>query len=92
MKTIRSDQFKDELKFILSFIAQDKRSAAKKFNRELQPILESLINNPYKGRVAKNESREIVYKGYTIPYLIDGDEIIILGIFNQNEWQQKESS
>lgn len=89
MTTIRSEQFKDELKAVLSFIAQDKRTAAKKFNRELQILIDSLIENPSKGRSAKTESRELVYKGYTIPYVIDGENIIILGIFNQNEWKQK---
>ncbi|MDD2369198.1 MAG: type II toxin-antitoxin system RelE/ParE family toxin [Sulfuricurvum sp.] len=88
MKTIRSDRFKDELKAIVTFIAKDKRSAAKKFNRDLQTIIESLIDNPRKGRMTKNESRELVYKGYTIPYIIEEDDIVILGIFNQNEWKQ----
>lgn len=89
MTTIRSDQFKDELKGVLTFIASDKRTAAKKFNRELQALIDSLIDNPYKGRSAKNGSRELVYKGYTIPYVIDGENIVILGIFNQNEWKQR---
>jgi toxin ParE1/3/4 len=89
LTTIRSEQFKDELKGVLSFIAQDKRTAAKKFNRELQILIDSLIENPRKGRSAKTESRELVYKGYTIPYVIDGENIVILGIFNQNEWKQR---
>lgn len=84
---IRSDRFKDELKAIVTFITKDKRSAAKKFNRDLQEIIESLIDNPRKGRMTKNESRELVYKGYTIPYIIEGEYIVILGIFNQNEWK-----
>ena len=89
MRTIRSEQFKDELKAIVLFIAKDIRSAAKKFNQELQAVIDGLIDNPLKGRIAKNKSRELVYKGYTIPYFIDGESIIILGIFNQNEWGQK---
>jgi len=89
LTTIRSDQFKDELKAILSFIARDKRTAAKKFNREIQTLIDALIENPRKGRSAKNQSQELVYKGYTIPYFIDGESIIILGIFNQNEWKQQ---
>ncbi len=52
-------------------------------------LIDSLIENPRKGRNAKNESRELVYKGYTIPYVIDDENIIILGIFNQNEWKQR---
>lgn len=90
MKLIRSNQFKNELQKILSFIAKDKKTAAKKFNHELQNILDTLTDHPYKGRPTENGNRELIHKGYTIPYLIDGEDIVILGIFNQNEWSVEE--
>lgn len=91
-RVIRSGQFKEELKAVLSFIAKDKRSAAKEFNRGLQVAIDGLIDNPRKGRGIDEDNRELIYKGYTVPYLINKDDIVILGIFNQNEWnlsQQK---
>lgn len=72
MKLNRSNQFKNELQKILSFIAKDKKTAAKKFNHELQNILDTLIVHPYKGRSTENGNRELIHHGYTIPYLIDG--------------------
>jgi hypothetical protein len=35
------------------------------------------------------ETREVIFKGYTIPIYIDHEKnkIFILGIFNQNIWE-----
>lgn len=90
MKIIRGEQFKEELKAVVSFIAKDKRTTAKKFNRALQIAIDNLIDNPHKGRLNEDSNRELIHKGYTIPYLIDEENIVILGIFNQNEWSNKE--
>jgi plasmid stabilization system protein ParE len=89
VKTIRSDQFKEELKAVLTFIAKDKRTASKKFSRALQVAIDSLVDHPHKGRLSDEGNRELIHKGYTVPYLVDGDNIVILGIFNQNEWKPK---
>ena len=90
LKIIRGEQFKEELKAVVSFIAKDKRTAAKKFNHALQIAIDSLIDNPHKGRSNEDGNRELIYKGYTIPYLVYGESIVILGIFNQNEWIPKD--
>lgn len=90
MKIIRGEQFKEELKTVVLFIAKDKRTAAKKFNRALQTAIDSLIDHPRKGGPTEDGNRELIYKGYSIPYLIDDENIIILGIFNQNEWSRGE--
>lgn len=39
--------------------------------------------------VEDGKTRELIFKGYTVPFYIDDMEnkIIILGIFNQNIWQ-----
>lgn len=90
MKIVRGERFKEELKTVVSYIAKDKRTAAKKFNRTLQTAIDSLIDHPLKGRAAEEGTHELIHKGYTIPYLIDGENIVILGIFNQNEWSKEE--
>lgn len=86
MRIRRSGRFENELSTIIDYIAKDKKSAAKAFNRGLQLAIETLLDQPHKGRPTENGNRELIYKGYTIPYLIDGENIVILGIFNQNEW------
>ncbi len=86
MNIIRSSQFKVEIKAILQYIAKDKKSAARDFSRKLQLLIDSLPDNPKKGRLAQEGHRELIYKGYVLPYLIDDEKIVILGIFNQNEW------
>ncbi|MFA6143883.1 MAG: type II toxin-antitoxin system RelE/ParE family toxin [Sulfurimonas sp.] len=51
--------------------------------------METLTDHPHKGRLSDDGNRELIHKGYTIPYLVDGENIVILGIFNQNEWKPK---
>ena len=89
MRIRRSSRFENELGEIIDYIAKDKKSAAKAFNRNLQSAIETLIDHPNKGRLNEDGYRELVHKGYTVPYLIDDENILILGIFNQNEWKQK---
>lgn len=55
--------------------------------------IQNIPNNPYACRKKENaideNVRELIYKGYTIPFEIDNEKqkIIILGIFNQNLWE-----
>jgi len=64
-----------------------------KFFDELIHKIQNIPNNPYASRKKENaideNVRELIYKGYTIPYEIDHEKkkIIILGIFNQNLWE-----
>ncbi len=55
--------------------------------------IKEISDNPYIHRQRENfkdgKTRELIFKGYTIPFYIDDEnhKIIILGIFNQNIWQ-----
>lgn len=89
MRIRRSGRFEYELGEIIDYIAKDKKSAAKTFNRKLQSAIETLIDHPNKGQLNDDGYRELVHKGYTIPYFVDDENIVILGIFNQNEWKYK---
>ena len=31
--------------------------------------------------------RELIYKGYIVPYFINNDEILLLGIYKENLWE-----
>lgn len=90
MRVRKSNRFKNELKQIVKFIGESNPKNAERFYYVLMDRLDSLVDHPRKGRATENGGREMIYKGYTIPYLIDEENIIILGIFNQNEWSNKE--
>ncbi|MDD4855171.1 MAG: type II toxin-antitoxin system RelE/ParE family toxin [Sulfuricurvum sp.] len=89
MKIIYSPRFEREALRAYAFIAQDKRKAAKEFFGKVKAHIETLTDNPRKGRLSDDGNRELIHKGYTIPYLVDDESIVILGIFNQNEWIPK---
>ncbi len=88
----QSRRFEEELEVIVDFIAKDSPSRAFSFFEELLSKIKDIPLNPYIYR--KRESldddmfRELIFKGYTIPFYIDAknDKIVILGIFNQNLW------
>ena len=89
----KSDRFKDELEVIIDFIALDSVNRALTFYDEIIAKINKITDNPYlhRKRPSLNDDnvRELIYKGYTVPFEIDtkNNKIIILGIFNQNLWQ-----
>ena len=92
MKLIKEVNFTHNLERIVLYIADDSKSRARTFSRNLQKRLNNLENFPYKFRKSvyfDNEHiRDYVFKGYTIPYLIDkeNDVIVVLDIF---KWMEK---
>lgn len=85
MKIKRSKQYLESLENIMDFIAKDSVNRAISFYTQLDKSILSLTNTPYKCRKSFYYSdyniRDLIYKGYTIPYLIDDDTIVILDIF-----------
>lgn len=92
MKIRKDDKFSNSLDTILDYISKDGVTYAVKFNRKLQKAINSILNFPYKSRKSfydeDNNTRDYIFKGYTIPYLIDNDnnQIVILDIF---KWVNK---
>nr|DAX97000.1 MAG TPA: ParE toxin of type II toxin-antitoxin system, parDE [Caudoviricetes sp.] len=84
-------KFERELKIIFDFIAKDSLSRAREFRNELIAKIERTAQTPFICRKSINfndESiRDLIFKGYVIPYLIDDEVIYILGIYKANEWQ-----
>ncbi len=74
----------------MSFIANDPSNKAINFKIQLNKKIEKLPNMPYKFRKSyyydDKAVRDLIFKGYTIPYLIDSNKIVILDIF---QWIQK---
>ena len=62
------------------------------FYDELINNVQNILLRPYSYRKKLNLNdenlRELIFKGYTIPFFIDekNHKIIVLGIFNQNLW------
>jgi len=90
MKIVYEEQFKNSLKSIMKFIANDKTSASIAFKKELKFKFELLLDNPKMYRASiyfDNEAyRDMIYKGYTIIYKIERNTIKVLDIF---KWVDK---
>ncbi|ASM34646.1 plasmid stabilization system protein [Campylobacter sputorum subsp. bubulus] len=87
----QDDRFKTELKGIFDYIAKDSRQRAVKFKSDLFTKIDNLKDNPKEYRASyyidNPNARDLIFKGYTIPYLVDDEVIIILGIFKSNLWK-----
>ncbi len=84
-------KFERELKMIFDFIAKDSLNRAREFRNELITKIERTAQTPFICRKSINfndESiRDLIFKSYVIPYLIDDEVIYVLGIYKANEWQ-----
>ena len=71
----------------MAFISKDSKTKAKKFNSELHEKIKNIPVSPYKYRKSHyyedTQVRDMIFKGYTIPYLIDKENnvIVVLEIF-----------
>jgi plasmid stabilization system protein ParE len=94
VKIIHLSRFDEELKVMIDFIAEDSVNRAINFLDELTEKILDIANYPHSYRQRINskysESRELIYKGYSVPFYIEEEEetIVILGIYNQNLWQE----
>ena len=87
----RTARFNHELKAAFDFMAKDSLNRAREFRNELIAKIERTAQTPFICRKSINfndESiRDLIFKGYVIPYLIDDEVIYILGIYKANEWE-----
>ena len=87
MQIIKDELFKENLKTVLKYIAQDSKTKASKFNKQLFVQVNKLNNMPFKFRQSHyytdENIRDLIFKGYTIPYLVDKEKklIVVLDIF-----------
>ena len=95
MKIIRSRKFQINLLITLQYIAIDKASASKNFQKELDKLIKNIPNFPYKYRQSiyfnDKNIRDLTYKRHTINYEVNLEEnsIEILNIFNQNKHKER---
>ena len=88
---IFSDRFEDELFEIANFIALHSPRRADLFIDEIEKHCQNLVNMPYKCRKSpkfhSDNVRDLIVKGFVIPYLVGNDCITILGIYKENAWE-----
>jgi plasmid stabilization system protein ParE len=71
---------------IWDYISIDSRTRANKYKIELKKKIENLVNMPYKFRKSiyfdDKNIRDLIFKGYVIPYKIDWakNTIFVIGI------------
>ena len=86
MTVVETEDYLDTLKDILAYIAKDKKSAAVQFKKELRQKIQDLKDFPFMYRVSiyfeDEDIRDLMCKGYTIPYAVDlkNKIITIIGI------------
>jgi len=87
MQIIREETYLSNLEIIINFIAKDSVNRAFDFLNKLDYKINNIVHMPYKYRQSlyydDTNIRDLIFKGYTISYLIDTDKqhIIILDIF-----------
>ena len=78
MQIIRDSNYISNLDYILDFIAKDSFNKAFVFLNKLDHKINTIAEMPYKSRKSlyyqNDEIRDYIFKGYTIPYLIDNDK------------------
>ena len=93
MRVKLQERFNNELSDIVRFITKDSAANARRFAKALKTKIASLSNQPYKCRKSTSfndeQMRDLIFKGYVIPYYIDevNDCIFVFGIFKENEWE-----
>ena len=92
MQIIQTDRFLNDLEVISNFISLDSIIQANLFLDKLEQSIHNLSFMPYKNRKSLSfddeNIRDLIFKGYVIPYLVDENknEILILGIYKNNLW------
>ncbi|OHE16950.1 MAG: hypothetical protein A2540_07720 [Sulfurimonas sp. RIFOXYD2_FULL_37_8] len=90
MRIEKNPSFNDKLFSILKYIAINNPANAKNFKKELDKKITALVNMPFKYRQSIYHDdinvRDLVFKGYTITYIIDNDMIVIIDIF---KWENR---
>ena len=87
MQIIREETYLLSLEIILDYIAKDSINRAFDFLSKLDNKINNLVNMPYRCRASvyyeDDDIRDLIFKGYTISYLIDtnNEKIVILDIF-----------
>jgi hypothetical protein len=87
MQITRDSNYLASLDNVMEYIAKDSFNKALTFLDKLDYVINNITNFPYKNRQSlyynDKDIRDLIFKGYTISYLIDNEnnKIVILDIF-----------
>lgn len=88
MRVVLTPEFEADLKNILEFYSEKSLEVADDFYYNLYEKLENIAFMPYRFRknqiLNREDTRELIFKGYVIPFHIGVDNIKILSIFKHN--------
>ena len=91
MEVIFTPRYNFEIGKIAKFIAFDSKVRANAFIDGVERACFSLVDMPYKCRKSihfdDENVRDLIYKGYVVPYSIENGVILILGIYKENSWE-----
>ena len=90
-KIIYNSRFESEILGIVEFIAgRDGFARAEKLYDEIYAKIAKIPYMPFAYRLDPmandKNTRDLIYKGYTVPFHISSDKIEILGIYKANLW------
>lgn len=90
MRIEKNPSFNNKLFSILKYIAINNPLNAKEFKKELDKKIINIIEMPFMYRQSiyydDINVRDLTFKGYTIPYLVDSNVVLILDIF---KWEDR---
>ncbi|MGM0519287.1 MAG: type II toxin-antitoxin system RelE/ParE family toxin [Campylobacterota bacterium] len=87
MQIIRDEFYLSKLDEIINYMAQSSLLSTIRFLDKLDAKIDNIPNMPFKFRQSiyytDEKIRDLIFKGYTIPYLIDEEKklIVVLDIF-----------
>lgn len=89
MVVIYTQKFMEELRNIADFIALDSQDKADEFSAKLKAEINKIYPMPYRfkmnEKLNREDTRNLIFKGYTIVFRIGKSEIKILAIFKNNK-------
>ncbi len=84
LQIVKTNKYINSLEKIMLFISKDSTNRALEFENNLNQKINNIPQYPYKHRKSiyfnNEEIRDLIFKGYVIPYLIEDARMIILGI------------
>jgi len=88
MRIETTTEFRAKLEKQIQYISLDKPKAAKNFKSAIFSQLKKLKEMPYKNKQSKffddKNIRELIYKGYSIIYVVEKERIVVFGF---HKWE-----
>lgn len=89
MKILLKDSFLNRLENQIEYIAKDSPTRARKFYKNILQQIKGISSNPYKHRKSiyfeEETIRDLIYKGYTIIFRINKENIEVFGFVKYQE-------